>query len=160
MSSFDDAFTNLIGNEGGYSDDPNDPGGKTRWGVTERVARAHGYTGDMKDYPLEDAKVVAKKLYWDPYGCDAFHPDIGFQILDAAYNGGHVVLWMQQAAGVKADGAIGPHTLAAVRTADPKAWTMKFLAARLTYLTLTKPWPHEGAGWAHRIANNLRKGAA
>ena len=48
----------VIGREGGYSDHPADTGGATRWGVTERVARAHGYRGDMRSYPRADAVAV------------------------------------------------------------------------------------------------------
>lgn len=45
--NFDQAFTRLMGHEGGYSDHPNDPGKKTMWGITEAVARANGFTGDI-----------------------------------------------------------------------------------------------------------------
>lgn len=65
MSTFDDAFTALIGNEGGYSFNPADPGGETMWGVTARVARGNGYPGAMKARPLSAAKQIAKTAYWD-----------------------------------------------------------------------------------------------
>jgi lysozyme family protein len=160
MSSFDDAFTALIGNEGGYSNNPADPGGETMWGITERVARGWGYTGDMKDLPLDTAKAIAKKLYWDPYQCDQFDPRIGFQVFDAAYNGGRPAQWLQQAAGVKADGVIGSITIAAVRAADPMKIIMRFDAYRLQYLGNLPTWPTFSHGWANRIASNLIRGAA
>jgi lysozyme family protein len=57
----------VIGIEGGFVDDPNDAGGATRWGVTEAVARAHGYKGRMQDYPREQAVDVYEKNYFlDP----------------------------------------------------------------------------------------------
>jgi len=57
----------VIGIEGGYVNDPNDAGGATRWGVTEAVARANGYKGDMRDYPREQAVDVYEKNYFlDP----------------------------------------------------------------------------------------------
>lgn len=59
-------ITVLLGVEGGYSNNPNDSGGPTRWGVTEKVARADGYTGDMKEYPLERAINVYVQNYWNP----------------------------------------------------------------------------------------------
>ena len=49
---FDDAFTALELIEGGYSNDPQDPGGETMYGITARLARAYGYTGAMRDLPL------------------------------------------------------------------------------------------------------------
>lgn len=47
--NFDTAFDRLLGNEGGYVNNPADPGGETNWGVTVAVARASGYTGAMRD---------------------------------------------------------------------------------------------------------------
>lgn len=160
MSAFDDAFTALIGNEGGYSFNPSDPGGETMWGVTARVARGYGYTGEMKDLPLETAKAIAKKFYWDPYQCDQFDPRVAFQVFDAAYNGGHPAQWLQQAASVTADGIIGAITIAAVRASDPMKLIMRFSAYRLQYLGNLSTWTNFGHGWANRIANNLIRGAS
>lgn len=160
MSSFDDAFVALIGNEGRFVDNPADPGGQTMWGVTERTARAWGYTGAMQDLPIDTAKAIAKKNYWDPYQCDQFDPRIGFQVFDAAYNGGHPAQWLQQAAGVTADGIIGAITMAAVRAADPLKIIALFNVYRLRYYTSLQTWPDFGKGWANRIANNLLRGAS
>lgn len=160
MSSFDDAFTALIGNEGRYVDNPADPGGATMWGITERVARAHGYTGAMQDLPQDLAKSIAKADYWDPYQCDQFDPRIGFQVFDAAYNGGRPAQWLQTAVGVTADGIIGAITIAAVRASDPLKTIMRFDAYRLQYYGSLSTWPTFGHGWANRIANNLLRGAS
>lgn len=56
----------LIEIEGGdkYTNNPSDPGGPTRWGITEVVARAFGYTGDMKELPYEMAFSIYTKRYW------------------------------------------------------------------------------------------------
>jgi lysozyme family protein len=159
MSSFDDAFTALIGNEGGYSFNPADPGGETMWGVTARVARAQGYAGPMKDLPIDTAKQIAKKEYWDAYQCDQFDARVGFQVFDAAYNGGHPAQWLQRAAGVTPDGVIGAQTVAKVRSSDPMQIIMRFDAYRLQYLGSLSAWPSFGRGWANRIANNLLRGA-
>lgn len=160
MTSFDDAFDALLGNEGGYSNNPNDPGGETMWGITARVARAYGYTGAMKDLPRDTAKAIAKKLYWDPLRLDELDPRVAFQIFDANYNGGHPVIWMQGAAGIAVDGLIGPKTIAAVQAVDPLRFMMRWNGLRIRYFTSLKTWLEFGKGWASRIANNLFKGAA
>lgn len=158
--TFDDAFDLLIGNEGGYSNDPQDPGGETMWGVTARVARAWGYTGAMRDLPKDTAKSICKAHYWNPLHLDELAPSpVVFHILDANYNGGHAVLWMQQAAGAKADGILGPATLAAVAACEPHSFIMRFTAARQGYLTACRSWAHDGAGWIHRTSLNLIIGA-
>jgi lysozyme family protein len=159
MSSFDDAFDALIGNEGGYSNNPRDPGGETMWGVTARVARASGYTGAMREMPRDTAKAIAKRLYWDPLHLDQFDARVAFQIFDANYNGGHPVIWMQAAAGVSVDGLIGPRTIAAVQAVDPLRFMMRWNALRIRYFTSLKTWLTFGKGWVLRVANNLMKGA-
>ncbi|RQQ30533.1 glycoside hydrolase family 108 protein [Burkholderia stagnalis] len=160
MSSFDAAFDALIGNEGGYSNNPKDPGGETMWGVTARVARGAGYVGPMKDLPRETAKAIAKRLYWDPLHLDQFDSRVAFQIFDASYNGGHPVIWMQGAAGARVDGMLGPQTIAAVRATDPLRFILRWNALRLTYFTSLSTWSTFGKGWTRRVAANLTKGAA
>jgi lysozyme family protein len=159
MSTFDDAFDQLMGNEGGYANNPKDPGGETMWGVTLRVARAYGYSGAMRDLPRDSAKIMAKKLYWDPLKLDQFDGRVAFQIFDANYNGGHPIIWMQAAAGVTADGILGPATLNAVATTDPLKFILRWNGLRLHYFTSLNTWPTFGKGWANRIADNLKLGA-
>ncbi|MCG1055048.1 hypothetical protein KQH49_08815 [Mycetohabitans sp. B5] len=160
MSTFDDAFDLLIGNEGAYPNCLQDPGGEAMWGINQRVAFAWGYTGPIQDLPRETAKHIAKALYWDPLHCDGYDARVALQILDANYNGGPVVVWMQQASGALADGKLGPKTIAAMQAVDPELFIMRFVAARLTYLTALQTWPSFGRGWARRIATNLRVAGA
>ena len=61
--NFERAFEKLLGHEGGFVDHPKDPGGATRYGITQRVARANGYVGDMRNFPLSEAM---QKLYKAP----------------------------------------------------------------------------------------------
>jgi lysozyme family protein len=159
VNSFDDAFTALIGNEGGYSNNPADPGGETMWGITARVARANGYTGAMRDLPLATAKTIAKSEYWDSLSLDQLDPHIAFQMFDANYNGGDTVRWAQQASGADIDGKMGPNTIAAIQATDPRIFVLRFLAYRLKYLNGLKSWPTFSRGWSNRIADNMLKGA-
>lgn len=68
-------FTNpvinsVLKNEGGYVDHPNDTGGPTHWGITEKTARSYGYTGKMIDFTKEDAYLILEKNYWYQPGFD------------------------------------------------------------------------------------------
>jgi lysozyme family protein len=157
--NFDQAFDALIGNEGGYSYNPADPGGETMWGITARVARRNGYVGDMRTLPRETAKQIAQREYWAPAMCDQLPAAMRFQMLDAAYNSGapQAALWLQRAVGVEDDGAIGPGTLAAAAGANPLVTGILFDAMRLEFLTDRPTWGAFGRGWAKRIAGNLRK---
>lgn len=154
--TYDDAFDRLIGNEGGYSFNAADPGGETMWGITARVARANGYTGDMRSLPRDKAKDIAKACYWNPCQCDALPDFARFDLFDAAYNSGtgQAIKWLQRAAGAVDDGAMGPGTIAAVAAAGPMV-SARFNGLRLQFMTNLSTWPQFGKGWARRIAGNL-----
>ena len=121
----------VIGREGGYSNNPNDAGGETMWGVTARVARTNGYAGPMKDMPRE----VAKNIYFDQYvqrpGFASVMPlsaAIAEELVDTGVNMGPAVpaLMLQQAlnglnnqgrdyADIREDADVGPGTIAALK---------------------------------------------
>lgn len=155
--NFDEAFDRLLGHEGGYSDNPLDPGGKTMWGVTEAVARAKGYTGDMRDLPQIFAKAkIYRPDYWDAVRADELPDSVRFDVFDAAVNhgAGQSAKWLQRAAGVNADGVIGAQTIGAARTAGAQL-VGRFNGYRLQFYTDLQTWPAFGKGWARRVASNL-----
>ena len=155
--TLDEAFTRLLGSEGGYSNDPLDPGGETMWGITKTVAMANGYQGDMKDYPQSEAKRVYKAKYWDPIHGDELFGSVAFNVFDAAVNSGtdQAVRWLQQSLGVPVDGVLGPVTLKAASLTPPLAVLVQFNSLRLAFLTDLPGWFYYGRGWAKRIARNL-----
>ena len=155
--NFENAFDLLITHEGGFSNHPDDPGGSTMYGVTEQVARENGYTGPMRDLTLDFAKSVYRKRYWDACQCDAMPTPIQYPLFDAAVNSGpgQAVKWLQAAAGIKADGVIGPMTRQAVANLDPYALRQAMIGRRLRFMTELKNWPSFSKGWARRIATIL-----
>jgi lysozyme family protein len=81
----------VIGREGGYSNHPADRGGATRWGITEAVARAHGYRGDMRALPRDEAVALYTRIYWVRPGFDriaAVAPEIAAELFDTGVNMG------------------------------------------------------------------------
>ena len=155
--NFPRCWAQLLGNEGGYVDNPNDPGGATIWGVTEAVARANGYTGDMRMMAQATAEAIAKREYWDVVQGDSLPAPLDFQVLDGAYNSGagRAAEWLQRAVGVQADGQIGPVTLGAIGRMDTSQIICGYNGARLAFLASLGTWPDFGRGWANRIAHNL-----
>jgi lysozyme family protein len=90
-SHIDQLIDEVIGREGGYSNHPADRGGATRWGVTEAVARAHGYRGDMRSFPREEAVEVYRRLYWLKPGFDKIAlraPKVAAELFDTGVNMG------------------------------------------------------------------------
>jgi len=147
------ALKRLLGNEGGFVDHPQDPGGATNYGITQRVAQAHGYMGDMRNLPMSLAIGIYRSDYWEPIKADQLPEALRFHVFDAAVNSGpgQAVKWLQRAAGVTEDGVIGPRTLSAASLVTPA----KYSAIRLRFMTDLKTWPTFGKGWARRIADNL-----
>lgn len=168
VRGWEDAFDITIGIEGGFSQDQRDPGNWTggRVGVgrcdgTKYGISAAAFPGiDIADLSLTQAQTLAKQRYWDHYDCDALPPLVGWLVFDTFYNGGHPVQWLQTALGVKADGQLGPVTLAALREANLAAVCCLFAAERMDYWRSLPIWATEGRGWASREATMLRVIAA
>ena len=130
MSLYDEAFRELILVEGGYSADPKDRGGKTMYGITEAVARAAGYRGEMSALTLPTAKAIYKRYYWDSIRLDEvaeIASGIALELFDTGVNMGTrtAVRFLQTALNalnreerdypdVDVDGSLGPGTLDAL----------------------------------------------
>lgn len=153
--NFDQSFQKLISNEGGYVLDSRDPGGETQYGISKRSYPAL----DIKALTLADAKGIYKRDFWDRAQCDKLAPVLAFQVFDAAVNSGigQSIRFLQRAVGVADDGSVGPMTLAAIQRRDSAELVARFNAERLEFMTKLTTWPVFGAGWARRIAANLRE---
>lgn len=154
---FDTAFHELLGHEGSFVDHPKDPGGATRWGVTERVARAAGYSGHMRDLPVDLAKAIYRRSYWDAVRADELPAALRYAVFDAAVNSSpaQAVKWLQRAVGAADDGVIGPQTLRLAASVDAERAARQMLGRRLRFMTDLPTWPAFGKGWARRIASLL-----
>ncbi|MEL4014375.1 glycoside hydrolase family 108 protein [Dryocola clanedunensis] len=133
----DQIFESILGKEGGYVDHPDDKGGPTRWGITQAVARAHGYAGSMKELPRETALAILTADYWTGPRFDQvseLSSSIAAELCDTGVNMGPTVQtkWFQRWLNVFnqqgklypdliSDGQIGPRTISALKA---------FLAAR------------------------------
>lgn len=157
IRNFDDAFAVMMGHEGGYSDHPADPGGKTMYGVTEAVARAHGYRGAMQALPKELARKIAKAEYWDAVRGDELDPELAYQLMDFAFNSGpeRAIACLQRALGVGDDGEFGPVTMKAVLAKPAPVVIGRLAGQRLLFLANLGTWGSFGKGWARRVAANL-----
>ena len=158
MSDFNKAFDLLIGNEGGYVNNPKDPGGETNWGITKTVAVANGYAGDMRSMPKDTAKGIYKKMYWDKLQCDQLPFIVAFQLFYAGVNHGNAqaVKFLQRALSVADDGVIGAKTIAAVSKLEDLQIAVLFNVERMNFYTDLKTFSTFGKGWIRRIASNLK----
>ena len=131
MTDIDTMLDDLLDREGGYSNHPADRGGPTRWGITQAVARANGYTGDMRSFPAEKAREIYRARYWISPGFSAVEKHsstIATELFDTGVNMGTAIAasFLQRALNalnrnnsdypdIKTDGQIGPATLSALR---------------------------------------------
>ena len=118
--------------EGGYVNDPSDSGDATRYGITERVARRKGYTGDMRYLPRKTAEAIAKSEYWDVMQLDEIayiSPAVAKEMFDTGFNTGtrRAVTFLQRSLNalnrrekdyedISTDGEVGKKTILALRT--------------------------------------------
>ncbi len=153
--TFDEAFRVLIGHEGGYVNDPRDPGGETKFGISKR---AYPFE-DIRGLTIERARAIYYRDYWIRSGCERVPEAMRFDLFDTAVNSGlsRAVRLLQLAARVEDDGEIGPVTLKALRGADPEGLKARFNGHRLDFLNNLDEWPAFGRGWAQRIAENLMR---
>jgi len=164
--NFEKAFARLIGHEGGYSTDRNDPGnwtgGKVGKGVlkgTKYGIAANTYPNlDIKNLTLEQAKAIYKKDWWDKLGAEQLHPAIVYQLWDFAVNAGksRAIKELQQVAGVIDDGILGAKTIAAVKALSVTDVLILLTAERLRFYTSLTTWGTYGKGWTNRVADNLK----
>lgn len=153
MSQFDRLIDRVLGHEGGYVNDPNDPGGETQWGISKRA-----YPGiDIPKLTREAAVEIYRRDFWERVHGDEMPSALAFAALDFAVNSGveTAVRKLQHVLGVADDGIWGPRTREAAQNARPRH-AFLLLAERLDFMRRLKNWPYAGAGWAGRIAGNIR----
>lgn len=169
MSAFDKAlaFTLSPDIEGGMSNHPLDRGGKTNRGVTQRAydtwrtttGRFRRSVDLIEDYEVRE---LYHDDYWTPCNCNALPEPVALAVFDMAVNSGtwNAKLTLQRAVHVRADGVIGPVTLAAVK-ATPDA-LLRLLERRgayiqeVIYVTPTQVTFLEG--WITRLLRQAWKG--
>ncbi len=123
MADFGNAFSIILDFEGGYSDHPLDKGGKTKYGITEKVAREYGYANGIKDMPLRLAKEIYKVQYWESINLHKLkNNDVAVEVFDIAVNMGigtagrilqrSLNLVNKKRDKLKVDGIVGTKTIA------------------------------------------------
>lgn len=151
--NFETAFEKLVGHEGGYVNNPADPGGETKFGLSKRSYPAE----DIQNLTLERARWLYMRDFWGPAGCDAVQDGLKFQLFDMAVNSGvkTAIKTLQRAVGEIEDGILGPRTLQACQSMPAPRLVARFNGHRLILMASLPTWPAFGRGWARRVAANL-----
>ncbi len=165
MDNFDLALGFVLQWEGAYSNHPNDRGGPTNYGITQRTfneAKKQGIINDavmnIQKLTLDDAKRIYKKMYWDKINGDVLPVDLSIALFDTAVNMGVAtsVIMLQDILNVTQDGIIGSQTLFAIENYNGNL-AYDFLNERETrYKTIVEDNPSQGSflkGWLNRVAD-------
>lgn len=148
----------VLRSEGGYSDDPADPGGATNHGITQATFSAwlhrHGSADrSVRTVTPDEVSAIYRADYWDAVRGDDLPAGVDYAVFDFAVNSGvsRAAIYLQEIVGVDPDGKIGPLTLAAVAKDDPTYLITKLCAMRLGFLKRLSTWPRFGKGWTNRV---------
>ncbi len=167
MAKFENFVDRLLVLEGGYANLKNDKGGPTKYGVTLLTWKEHGYDkdgdgdidiDDIKKLTPEDAKMIAKKIFWDYYKADQIkNQSIAEFISDWGYNSGRTTIAkkVQTLLGLKADGMFGTITLDRINTINQEQLFNTLKLARLEFVRkIVERDPSQQKfyqGWLNRI---------
>lgn len=145
MADFQLALEKLLDLEGRkLTNDPNDPGGQTYYGISRRAfPRWMGWAIiDSGGEPHIDLVAdLYKSAFWEPLRCDEMTYPIAFKLFSMAVNVGQgdAVKFLQLALDVHPDGKLGPVTMAALAKADPRRLLIEMAGHQLLHYTVYNP---------------------
>lgn len=162
---FNRCFAIVVGTEGGFTDDPQDPGAWTGGEIGAGLLKGTNFGISASAYPdldipnitLDQARQIYIADYWDKLGVPLQNAPFSLIMFDAAVNHGveGAVRWLQRALLVKADGVPGPITRGCAEralAADANALAANALAERIREMPSFSAWEHDGDGWSRRCA--------
>jgi len=146
--------------EGGFVDNPADPGGATNMGITLATLREWSEDPDLglaqiEDLTLRTARAIYRSQYWNPLQGDALPKGVDLSVFDMGVNAG---IWtsarlLQRALGFTGedvDGSIGPETLAAAAKCEPRLLIDDLAERQAAYYRGLADFPTFGRGWLDR----------
>jgi lysozyme family protein len=159
-ANFASSLALVLQHEGGFVDDPQDPGGRTNQGITQTV---YDDWRIAERLPKRDVKIINayevgtiyRGGYWNPCRCDDLPSGVDYAVFDFAVNSGvqRASRFLQRVASVAEDGVIGPETLRAIGTLYPLAVIDALCDLRLGFLQQLSTFKRFGKGWAARVAD-------
>lgn len=144
--------------EGGYGNDPDDPGGPTKFGITigdyrDWTKRPYATSADLEDMPWSTASDIYRIRYWNPCDCDDMPAGIDYFLFDSAMLSGTrtAIKWLQRSLSINPDALIGGQTLSAVKGENPLDILTKMEALRRANLHSQPTWDIYRRGWTNRV---------
>lgn len=173
MADSHEAINHVLAVEGGYVDHPSDPGGATKYGITQRTLDRYNGTYGQQAFPVRflspfQARQIYKELYWDKLDLDRCPNERFAAILfDQAVNQGparavkraqEAINFTLRGVSLEVDGKMGPKTLTAMAQARLSTMVKFFEMSQTYYLNLVEARPKLGVflkGWINRTHKML-----
>lgn len=160
-SNFDRCLTVVFGREGGFSNDKDDNGGPTQFGITLQTFRDwRASEGDTTEPSLEDLKKLTRaearsiyyNRYWNRLRCDELPRGIDLMVFDFGVNAGpgRAARMLQEIVGANPDGAVGKITLACLRMKPVRFVIDEMAKRRLVHYRGLNDWTVFSDGWSNR----------
>lgn len=146
-----------MAHEGGYVNNPRDPGGMTNLGVTarnwENWSNSVASEATMRSLTPDDVRPFYRVNYWNTVSADALPSGVDWAVFDFGVNSGiaRSAQYLQRILGVNVDGHIGPLTLSAANKRDPKELIDLICNAREEFLKSLSTFSQFGRGWLRRV---------
>jgi lysozyme family protein len=146
---FLEAVKIVLDHEGVDSNHPDDKGGLTRFGISEK-----SYPNlDVSNLSKDDAIFLYERDFWNKLMVQHLPPPLRLMVFDCAVNQGAArsAMFLQRALGITADGIVGDITISAVRNKDVFKIVDSMARQRMTSYTRHPKWSVFGAGWSMRL---------
>lgn len=164
-SNFPKSLKDVLKHEGGWADNPKDPGGATMKGVTlatfRKRVKANATKADLRNITDEQLATVYRRNFWDEVHGAELPSGLDYAMMDYGVNSGpgRANKELQAIVGVVVDGRLGPVTMEAVGKANTQALINELCDRRLAFMKRIKHkrtgqplWNTFGKGWARRVA--------
>ena len=154
---FQQAVKFTLSQEGGWADNPADPGGATMYGITLAVFRAWHHDpsaqpDDLRAIQAIEVEAIYRALYWNPVEGAHLSAGLGLSVFDSAVNLGvrRATMLLQAALDVAQDGAVGPITLGAVNGMALDTLLGRLAEEREAFYRRCASFAVFGRGWLDR----------
>ena len=157
MSNFSECLDIVLKSEGGFVNNPADPGGMTNLGVTKKTWEDYtGHEADekvMRSLTPEKVAPLYEQRYWRPTYCEVLPRGLSLLIFSMGINAGpgRGVKLLQSCLGGVADGVIGPRTMELIKSLNVTDLIQKYSNARRDYYKSLKTFNVFGKGWLARV---------
>jgi len=148
----------VLATEGGFVNDPKDPGGPTNMGVTQRVYDAYRKRSGLVPRSVriinaDEVAAIYTRQYWALIRGDDLPSGVDYAVMDYAVNSGpkRAIQDLQRSLRVTPDGIIGDVTLAALVRADAETVIADLCGRRMNFLRGLRGWARFGRGWSRRV---------